>query len=72
LASIAFAVVGRDELLMLLLSFKAMLLSERARGRKSRGPPLLAPSFKVQGNIAHNQSSGVSSPVSKALTPSMV
>src|SRR5260221_13034511 len=52
----AFAVVGRGELLMLLL-FKAMLLLERARGRKSGGPPLLAPSFKVQRNTAHNQSS---------------
>jgi hypothetical protein len=53
----AFAVVGRGELLMLLL-FKAMLLLERARGRKAGGPPLLAPSFKVQRNTAHNQSSG--------------
>jgi hypothetical protein len=48
----AFAVVGRSELLMLLL-FKAMLLLERARGRKSGGPPLLAPSFNVQRNTAH-------------------
>jgi hypothetical protein len=53
----AFAVVGRGELLMLLL-FKAMLLLERARGRKSGGPPLFAPSFKVQRNTAHNPSSG--------------
>jgi hypothetical protein len=53
----AFAVVGRGELLMLLL-FKAMLLLERARGRKSGGPPLLAPSFKVKRNTDHNQSSG--------------
>jgi hypothetical protein len=52
----AFAVVGRGELLMLLL-FKAMLLLERAGGRKAGGPPLLAPSFKVQRNTAHNQSS---------------
>jgi len=42
----SFAVVGRGELL-LLLPFKAMLLSERARGRKSGRPPPLAPSFKV-------------------------
>jgi hypothetical protein len=35
-----------------------MLLLERAGGRKSGGPPLLAPSFKVQRNTAHNQSSG--------------
>ena len=42
----------------MLLPFKAMLLLERARGRKSSGPPLLAPSFKVQRNTAHNQSSG--------------
>jgi hypothetical protein len=41
----SFAVVGRGELL--LLPFKAMLLSERARGRKSGRPPPLAPSFKV-------------------------
>ena len=53
----AFAVVGLGELLMLLL-FKAMLLLERACGRKAGGPPLLAPSFKVQRNTAHNQSSG--------------
>jgi hypothetical protein len=48
----SFAVVGRGELL--LLPFKAMLLSERARGLKSGSPPPLAPSFKVQGDIAHN------------------
>ena len=64
----AFAVVGRGELLMLLL-FKAMLLLERAGGRKAGGPPLLAPSFKVQRNTAHNQSSGFAvAPRSKALT----
>ncbi len=40
------------------LPFKAMLLLERAGGRKSGGPPLLAPSFEVQRNTAHNQSSG--------------
>jgi hypothetical protein len=51
-AGFSFAVVGRGELL--LLPFKAMLLSERARGLKSGGPPLFAPSFKVQGDIAHN------------------
>ena len=56
-AGFSFAVVGRGELLML-LPFKAMLLSERARGGKSGSPPLFAPSFKVQGNTAHNQSSG--------------
>jgi hypothetical protein len=55
----SFAVVGRGELLMLLLPFKAMLLSERARGRKSGSPPLFAPSFKVQRNTAHNESSGL-------------
>jgi hypothetical protein len=42
----------------MLLPFKTMLLLERARGRKSGGPPLLASSFKVQRNTAHNQSSG--------------
>src|SRR5258705_32870 len=67
----AFAVVGRGELLMLLL-FKAMLLLERAGGRKAGGPPLLAPSFKVQRNTAHNQSSRFRRRCSKALTPSMV
>jgi hypothetical protein len=56
-AGFSFAVVGRDELLML-LPFKAMLLSESARGRKSGSPPVFAPFFKVQGNTAHNQSSG--------------
>jgi hypothetical protein len=53
----AFAVVGRGELLMLLL-FKAMLFLESARGRKAGGPPLLAPSLKVQRNTAHIQNSG--------------
>jgi hypothetical protein len=39
--------------------FTALLLSERARGLKSGHPPLLAPSFKVQGEIAHKlKSSG--------------
>jgi hypothetical protein len=52
----AFAVVGLGELLMLLL-FKAMLLLERARGRKAGGPLLLAPSFKVKGDNKHNQGS---------------
>ena len=55
-AGFSFAVVGHGELLT--LPFKAMLLMERARGRKAGGPPLLAPSFKVQRNTAHNQSSG--------------
>jgi hypothetical protein len=39
---------------LLLPPFTALLLSERARGLKSGRPPLLAPSFKVQGDIAHN------------------
>ena len=30
----------------------------RRRPTKSGGPPLLAPSFKVQGDIAHNRNSG--------------
>jgi len=63
----SFAVVGGSELLML-LPFKAMLLSERAGGRKSGGPPLLAPSFKVQRNAAHNPQLRVSGrPRSKGL-----
>ena len=62
----AFAVVGRGELLMLLL-FKAMLLLERAGGRKAGGPPLLAPSFKVQRDNAHNKISGLWSPRVKGL-----
>jgi hypothetical protein len=56
-AGFSFAVVGRGELLML-LPFKAMLLFESARGRKAGGPPLLAPSFKIQRNTAHNQAPG--------------
>ena len=68
-AGFSFAVVGRGELLMLLLPFKAMLLSERARGRKSGSPPLFAPFFKVQRNTAHIQSSGfAAAPRSKAST----
>jgi hypothetical protein len=65
-AGFSVAVVGRGELLML-LPFKAMLLLERARGRKSGGPPLLAPSFKVQRDNAHDQSSGLWSPRVKGL-----
>src|SRR5258707_2417504 len=60
-AGFSFAVVGRGELLIL-LPFNAISLLERAHGRKSGGPPLLAPSFKVQRNTAHNQSSGVRRP----------
>ncbi len=56
-AGLSFAVVGRGDWLML-LPFKAMLLLERAGGRKSGGPPLFEPSFKVQRENAHNQSSG--------------
>jgi hypothetical protein len=41
---------------MLPLPFKAMLVLERARGRKSGGPPLFAPSLKVQGDNTHNNS----------------
>jgi hypothetical protein len=55
-AGFSFAVIGRGEL-MLLLTFKAMLLSERARGRKSGGPPLLAPSFEIKRDV-HDQRSG--------------
>jgi hypothetical protein len=52
----SFAIVGRGELLMLLLPFKAMLLLERARGRKSSGPPPFAPSLNVHGDDTHNNS----------------
>jgi len=52
---------------MLLLPFKAMLPLGHAR--KSGGPPLFEPSFKVQRENAHNQSSGFAvAPGSKALT----
>src|SRR5260370_4899381 len=40
----------------MLLPFKAMLPLGHAR--KSGGPPLFEPSFKVQRESAHNQSSG--------------
>jgi hypothetical protein len=51
----SFAIVGRGELLMLLLlPFKAMQLLERARGRKSSGPPPFAPSLNVHGDDTHN------------------
>jgi hypothetical protein len=50
-ADFSFGVVGRGESL---LPFKAVLLSECARGRKSGSPALFAPSFDVQGDIAHN------------------
>jgi hypothetical protein len=54
-AGFSFAFAGRGELLML-LPFKAMLPLGHAR--KSGGPPLFEPSFKVQRENAHNQSSG--------------
>src|SRR5258705_1496824 len=56
-AGLSFAFAGRGELLMLLLPFKAMLPLGHAR--KSGGPPLFEPSFKVQRENAHNQSSGI-------------
>src|SRR5258708_29096298 len=59
-AGFSFAFAGRGELLMLLLPFKAMLPLGHAR--KSGGPPLFEPSFKVQGENAHNQSSGFTAP----------
>jgi hypothetical protein len=68
-AGSSFAGVGGGELLRLLLPFKAMLLLERARGGKSGGPSLLAPSFKVQRDSTHSQSSGSAvAPGSTALT----
>jgi hypothetical protein len=51
-AGFSFAFAGCGKLLTLLFP----MLLERAR--KSGGPPLLAPSFKVQRDTAHNQSSG--------------
>jgi hypothetical protein len=54
-AGFSFAFAGHGELLML-LPFKAMLPLGHAR--KSGGPPLFEPSFKVQRENAHNQSSG--------------
>jgi hypothetical protein len=59
-AGFSFAVVGRGELL---LPFKAVLLAERACGLKSGRPPLLAPSFNVEGDIAHDSNApGLRSP----------
>src|SRR6266404_1661934 len=55
-AGLSFAFAGRGELLMLLLPFKAMLPLGHAR--KSGSPPLFEPSFKVQRENAHKQSSG--------------
>jgi len=52
-AGLSLAFAGFGELLT--LPFKAMLLE---CARKSGGPPLFEPSFKVQRNSAHNQSSG--------------
>jgi hypothetical protein len=46
-----------------------MLFSECARGRNSGSPPLFAPSFKVQRNTTHNQSTWFTvAPWSKAST----
>jgi hypothetical protein len=55
LAGFSFAFVGRGDPLMLLLPFKAMFFG---RTGKSGRPPPFEPSLKVQGDIAHNQSSG--------------
>jgi hypothetical protein len=56
-ASLSFPFAGRGRLT---LRFKPMLLVRGGfhRPGKSGGPPLLEPSFKVEGNGAHNQSSG--------------
>ena len=57
-ASFSFPFAGRGRLT---LRFKPMLLVRGGfhRPGKSGGPPLLEPSFKVEGNGAHNQSSGL-------------
>ena len=51
-AGFSFAFAGCGKLLTLLFP----MLLERAR--KSGGPPLFEPSFKVQRDSTHNQSSG--------------
>jgi hypothetical protein len=55
-AGLSFGFGGLGKLLLLL----RLALGRRGRSRpaKSGGPPLLAPSFKVQGDIAHNRNSG--------------
>jgi hypothetical protein len=55
-AGFSFAFAGCGKLLTLLFPMLFPMLLERAR--KSGGPPLFEPSFKVQRENAHNQSSG--------------
>ena len=52
----SFAIAGCGKLLTLLSPMLFPMLLERAR--KSGGPPLFEPSFKVQRDSTHNQSSG--------------
>ena len=52
----SFAIAGCGKLLTPLCPMLFPMLLERAR--KSGGPPLFEPSFKVQRDSTHNQSSG--------------
>src|ERR1700689_626485 len=54
-AAAGFAFLGRGDVSMMLLRFKATLFG--GAGKSGRPPPL-EPSLKVQRDIAHNQSSG--------------
>jgi hypothetical protein len=57
--SFGFGGFGKRLLLLLLLLLRLALGRRwRSRPTKSGAPPLLAPSFKVQGDIAHNRNSG--------------
>jgi hypothetical protein len=60
----SFALAGRAR--QLILPFKLMLLGRgrRIRSQESGGPPPFEPSLKVEGDTAHNQTSGFVAPVS--------
>src|SRR6266851_5488598 len=53
-AGFSFGFAGRGQLLI--LPFKLTLRRGRHRPQKSGGPPLFAPSLKVQGDDTHNNS----------------
>jgi hypothetical protein len=55
-AGFSFAFAGCGKLLTLPFPMLLPMLLERAR--KSGGPPLFEPSFKVQRDSTHNQNSG--------------
>jgi hypothetical protein len=68
-AGFSFGFGGFGKLLLLLLLSLTLGRRWRSRPDKSGGPPPLEPSFKVNRDYGHNQSSGLAvAPVSKGST----